>query len=198
MEAHVAAAVAWLLAAFSLPGIGLPAIFLVSLVSATLLPLGSEPVVYGYVLLTQAFWPAVLVATLGNTLGGIVSYGMGSGLWRLLRAWLARGQTSAPAVKAAPDPAVVLSSSEHQGSTGAAAGGKWHTWCVAWLLRLGPRALFFSWLPAVGDPLCAVAGYLRFAFWPSVLYMALGKFLRYVVMTAALLWFYSGPANVAP
>ncbi len=220
MEAYVAAAVAWILAAFALPSIGLSAIFVVSLVSATLLPLGSEPVVYGYVLLTQAFWPAVLIATLGNTLGGMISYGMGGGLGRLWRAWVTRSnkkpmtlqsdtvprggapvlqgtataskvelalQDEAEAVKGAPEP---------PGST-AAAGGKWHAWCVSWLKRLGPRALFFSWLPAVGDPLCAVAGYLRFAFWPSVFYMAIGKFLRYTVMTAVLLWVYSG-APLAP
>ena len=48
--------------------------------------------------------------------------------------------------------------------------------------------LLLSWLPAVGDPLCALAGWLRLPFWPSVLYMAVGKFLRYVTMTAALLW----------
>jgi membrane protein YqaA with SNARE-associated domain len=47
-------------------------------------------------------------------------------------------------------------------------------------------------MPLVGDPLCAVAGWLRLAFWPCVLYMAIGKFARYVIMTAALLWFFPG------
>jgi membrane protein YqaA with SNARE-associated domain len=32
-----------------------------------------------------------------------------------------------------------------------------------------------------------VAGWLRLPFWPCVFYMAVGKCLRYVVMTAALL-----------
>ena len=63
MEAHTAAAVAWLLATLSLPSVGLSAIFIVSLVSATLLPMGSEPVVYAYVSLTDNFWPAIAVAT---------------------------------------------------------------------------------------------------------------------------------------
>jgi membrane protein YqaA with SNARE-associated domain len=43
-------------------------------------------------------------------------------------------------------------------------------------------------LPVVGDPLCAVAGWLKLSFWPCVGYMLIGKFLRYVTMTAALLW----------
>ena len=47
--------------------------------------------------------------------------------------------------------------------------------------------LLLAWLPLVGDPLCAVAGWLRLPFWPCVFYMAIGKFLRYVLMTAALL-----------
>lgn len=54
--------------------------------------------------------------------------------------------------------------------------------------RIGPPALLLSWLPAVGDPLCAAAGWLRFSFWPCMFYMAIGKFLRYVLMTAFLMW----------
>jgi membrane protein YqaA with SNARE-associated domain len=45
-----------------------------------------------------------------------------------------------------------------------------------------------AWLPIVGDPLCAVAGWLRMPFWPCVGYMMIGKFLRYVTMTVALLY----------
>ena len=44
----------------------------------------------------------------------------------------------------------------------------------------------------MGDPLCAVAGWIRLPFWPCVAYMAIGKFLRYVTMTAALLWVFPG------
>jgi membrane protein YqaA with SNARE-associated domain len=29
-------------------------------------------------------------------------------------------------------------------------------------------------------------------FWPCVAYMAIGKFVRYIVMTAALLWVFPG------
>ena len=43
-----------------------------------------------------------------------------------------------------------------------------------------------AWLPVVGDPLCAVAGWLKLPFWPCVAYMAAGKLLRYITMTAAL------------
>src|SRR5690606_41309914 len=59
--------------------------------------------------------------------------------------------------------------------------------CRLWLGRFGPAALVFAWLPVVGDPLCALAGWLRLPFWPCLAWMALGKGLRYVVVIALLM-----------
>ena len=77
---------AWLhslLAALALPQFGLSTVFVVALLSATLLPMGSEPAVFGLVKLNpDLFWPAVLVATAGNTLGGAISWWMGYGAER--------------------------------------------------------------------------------------------------------------------
>lgn len=53
-------------------------LFLSSLLGATLLPGGSELVLIGVLKLhPELFWPALLLGTLGNTLGGMVSFGMG-------------------------------------------------------------------------------------------------------------------------
>jgi membrane protein YqaA with SNARE-associated domain len=148
------------LAALSLPSLGLPAVFIISLVSATLLPMGSEPAVFGLVKLEPSmFWPAIGVATVGNTLGGAISWWMGYGAEALYER-----------VK-------------HK---------RFDAHALRWLERFGPKACLLSWLPGVGDPLCAVAGFLKLSFWPCVLYMAIGKFLRYVTMTAALLWVFPG------
>lgn len=69
-----------LLAALSLPTVGLPALFIVALISATLMPMGSEPAVFAVIKLNpDLFWPAILVATAGNTAGGAISYAMGYG-----------------------------------------------------------------------------------------------------------------------
>ncbi|MBN1086812.1 DedA family protein [Erwinia aphidicola] len=65
--------------------------------------------------------------------------------------------------------------------------GRWHDTATAWLHRLGPAALLFSWLPVIGDLLCVVAGWLRFAWLPVVIFLAIGKTLRYVVLAAATL-----------
>ena len=72
-----------LLAALALPQVGLVAVFVVAFISATLLPLGSEPAVFLVVKADPAmFWPAVLVATVGNTLGGVTSWWVGYGAER--------------------------------------------------------------------------------------------------------------------
>lgn len=53
-------------------------LFLSSLLGATLLPGGSELVLAGVLQLhPELLWTALLVGTLGNTLGGMVSFGMG-------------------------------------------------------------------------------------------------------------------------
>ena len=169
MEAWLQASIHWLLLTLALPRVGLSAIFLVSLLSATLLPLGSEPAVFGYLKLSpHMFWPAILVATLGNTVGGAISYAMGRGAEKTYERWRAK----------------------HPYKPHSKTGGRWHDYASYWLHRMGPAALLFSWLPVVGDPLCAVAGWLRLSFWPCMLYMGIGKFLRYLTMTAALLWLF--------
>ncbi|MCU0931400.1 MAG: DedA family protein [Serpentinimonas sp.] len=153
-----------LLKTFSLPEFGLSTVFVVAFISATLLPMGSEPVLFGLIKLNpELFWPGVLVATAGNTLGGAVSWAMGLGAHQAVDKW--RGSAT-------------------------------HVRALNWLERFGPKACVLSWLPVVGDPLCAVAGWLKFPFWPCVAYMALGKFLRYVTMTAGLLWLFPGSLSL--
>jgi membrane protein YqaA with SNARE-associated domain len=59
------------------PSVGLGALFVVSALAATILPLGSEPVFLGYLALNpEFFWVAVMVATAGNSLGGFMTYWM--------------------------------------------------------------------------------------------------------------------------
>ena len=65
--------------------------------------------------------------------------------------------------------------------------GRWHDTAITWLHRLGPAALLFSWLPVIGDLLCVLAGWLRFAWLPAMLFLAVGKTLRYIVIATATL-----------
>ncbi|MEI8157594.1 MAG: YqaA family protein [Burkholderiales bacterium] len=144
-----------LLNLLSLPQYSLSTVFVVSFISATLLPLGSEPVVFGLVQLNpELFWPVVLVATAGNTLGGALDWWMGYGAHQVVDKY---GHSST------------------------------HTKALGWLEKLGPKACLLAWLPGVGDPLCAVAGWLKLPFWPCLAYMMIGKFARYLLMTTALM-----------
>lgn len=65
--------------------------------------------------------------------------------------------------------------------------GRWHNTATAWLHRLGPAALLLSWLPVIGDLLCVLAGWLRFAWLPMVFFLAVGKTLRYIALAYATL-----------
>ena len=148
------------LQALALPQFGLSTVFIVSLVSATLLPLGSEPAVFGLIKLNpDLYWATILVATTGNALGGAINWWMGFGAKRAYEGF----KHSSVQAKA-----------------------------LAWLERLGPKACFFAFLPLVGDPLATLAGWLKLPFWQCFLYGALGKFLRYLVMTTALLYVFPG------
>ncbi len=154
-----------MLGALALPRYGLATLFLVALLSATLLPMGSEPALFGLLKLNPGlFWPAVFVATAGNTIGGAISWWMGYGAERAFEKVKQRKPAEVKALQ--------------------------------WLERFGPKACVLAFLPVVGDPLCAVAGWIRLPFWPCVGWMALGKFLRYVIYTAVLLWVFPGQVEL--
>jgi membrane protein YqaA with SNARE-associated domain len=147
----IESAVQWLLSWLAVPEVGLTSAFLISFISATLVPLGSEPAVFAVVKADASqFWAVIAVATVGNTLGGVVNYWMGFGA--------------------------------HE-----AFAKERKTHWFGWLERFGAKAMILTWLPGIGDPISTLGGWLKLPFWPCVAYMAVGKFMRYVVMTWALL-----------
>jgi len=126
-------------------------LFSSSFLASTLLPGGSE-VVLAYSALGQlASLPLLwLAATLGNTLGGLTSWGIG---WWLLRKFPKRG----------------LHKPAHQKA-------------LARLQRHGSPLLLLSWAPIIGDPLCVAAGWAGIRLLPALLFMAIGKGLRYALL----------------
>jgi len=161
LELHLQDFLTWLAS----PSVGLPAVFLFSLLAATILPIGSEAVLLGYLAAApDMFWIAIGVATVGNTLGGLVSYGMGAGAHQLFGRWRAQHRQASDTLTPARARA------------------------EQWVNRFGPPILLLAWLPIVGDPLCAVAGWLRLSLWQCTIYMAVGKLARYVAVAWALRW----------
>ena len=127
---------------------GLAALFAAAFVSATVLPANSELVL---VAVLKA-WPeraaaAIALATLGNTLGGLTTYGIG----RLLPMRALRSPRLVAAVR-----------------------------------KYGAFALLLSWVPLVGDGLCAAAGWLRVPLWAATVAMAVGKAARYLAVAQAV------------
>lgn len=128
---------------------GLWGLFLASFLAATVLPFSSEAILAA---MTPGPWDPValwLVASVGNTMGGMSSYGLGrlGDLGRIAR-WLRT------------DPAKALgwqARIQHHG---------------AWWALL-------AWLPVVGDPIAIALGLGRASTWPVVLLMFLGKAMRY-------------------
>ena len=119
-------------------------LFASSFLAATLLPGGSELVLAGVVHFNpQQYWPALAIATLGNTLGGMSSYLLGR---------------------------FIPARAEQMG--------------LQWVQRCGSPVLLAAWVPIIGDPLCVAAGWLRINPWLAALWMAIGKFARYVAVAA--------------
>jgi membrane protein YqaA with SNARE-associated domain len=144
------------------PEAGLLGLFLSSFLAATLLPGGSE-VVFAALLLArpELAVPALLLATLGNTLGGMSTYALA----RLL-------------------PEKKVDSGEtprRKHPWGTARQARIH----AALLRHGAPVLILAWAPVIGDALCAAAGWLRLPWLACALWMAIGKGARYAFIAWA-------------
>jgi len=109
------------------------------------------------------FVSLLAVATAGNTAGGTLTFLMGG--------WLQKGLSRLP----------------------------WHRRMQRFfkledralnrVRRWGIPALFFSWMPVVGDPLCLAAGYLRLPLVPCIAMIFFSKISRYWV----LLWLFPNP-----
>ncbi len=128
---------------------GLWALFVSAFISSTLLPGGSEAMLYGLARAGyQEPWLLLLTASAGNTLGGMTSWLVG---W--LIAWRFPSHR-------------MLQSQRYRRA-------------LQRVRRWGAPVLLFSWLPIVGDPLCVVAGWLRTGLLATVFFIALGKALRY-------------------
>ena len=117
---------------------GYAGLFAISFLAATLVPLGSEAAVA--VMAASGFDPSMvfIIATTGNSLGSLVNYFAGKWGGNFIVKKYVRTQSR---------------KLDWAGKT----FGKW-----------GSPALFFAWLPIVGDPLTVVAGVLRVNLLPFI------------------------------
>lgn len=135
---------------------GQAGLFLSALVSATVLPGSSEVVMVALVMAYPALaWSAFAVALPGNTLGALLTFGMGHAA-RLghERFQHLRWRLDPPAVRR--------------------------------LHRLGPPALFLSFVPVIGDAMVLAAGWLNLPFAHCAPWIAAGKALRDLLIVLGL------------
>lgn len=133
--------------------------FASAFLSATVLPGNSEIVFTGLILADKYAFslnlPLLLsVAIIGNSLGSFTTYVLGR--------WLPSAEFST----------INEQNKDHP--------NKKLRWVLAKFSQYGEIALFLSWLPIVGDLFCAAAGWLRLNWWRSLIWITLGKAVRYL------------------
>lgn len=131
------------------------ALFISASISSTLFPGGSEAVLL--VRLNEGGDPMalVIIATVGNVLGSLITYAMGRlGNKAIHKRWLRMDEAK---VARAED----------------------------WFTKYGMPSLLLAWLPVVGDPLCLAAGLLRSHVGLFLLLVTIGKAARYAVLAWA-------------
>ena len=132
-------------------------LFFASFLAATILPFSSE-VVLG-VLLSHDFNPyvTVFVATAGNVLGSVVNYGLG-----VLGSQILLNKFLGISTRQ-------IGKAENR------------------FKKYGAFSLLFAWVPVIGDPLTVAAGILKINFVLFLFLVTMGKFLRYVFVSWAVL-----------
>lgn len=133
------------------------ALFLAAFIAATILPMQSEAVLVGLLLADYSPWPVIAVASVGNVLGSVINWLLGRGIERF------RDRPWFPADEA-----------------GLARAQQWYH-------RYGKWSLLLSWMPVIGDPLTIVAGVMREPFPVFLLFVAIAKIGRYLVLAAVTL-----------
>ncbi len=152
----MAASPFFLYLAVMLESLGLLGLFIACALSATVVPFSSEAVFTAALLTAHPRWLLVLVASAGNTAGGMVSFLMG---WLVKWAWLEKW------FHIKREKLDKLS---------------------AKVSRYGVWAALLTWLPLVGDPIAIAMGLMRTSPWKTALLMFVGKALRYAVIAGVI------------
>lgn len=139
-----------------LENLGLFGLFLVCLLSATIIPFSSEAIVAGAMALGYSTPVIVGVASLGNTVGGMISFYMGwLCKWEWLERWFKVKREKLESFR-------------------------------GHIEKYGVWAALLTWLPFVGDPLAIAMGFMRLNPLWTCLIMFVGKLLRYFVSSYLL------------
>lgn len=133
-------------------------LFVSSFISATIVPFSSEATLS--FLYTKGYDPfnLVLVASIGNTLGGMTGYYLGYFIkWKWLTKYFGIGQKTI----------------EKQQTI---------------IKKYGYGLAFLTWMPLIGDIIAVALGYYRLNWKGILVFMFLGKLARYILWLLFTIW----------
>ncbi len=133
-------------------------LFIASFLAATILPLGSEVVFVALLAAGLNGWACVVVASVGNWLGGMTNYYLGH---------LGKIEWIEKYLKVKKEK---IDKMQH------------------WLEGKGAMMAFFSFLPVVGDLIALALGYMRANIYIVNIAMFSGKFIRYILIMYGVSW----------
>ncbi|MDR2979241.1 MAG: DedA family protein [Bacteroidales bacterium] len=136
----------------SLIKLGYLGLFIISFLAATIVPISPDVVMGGLIVLKYDLWTCIIVATVGNFLGGITTYGLGYiGKWEWVEKFFKKSKED-------------IDKFQHK------------------IKKVAIIAAGFTWLPLVGDLIGLSLGFLRFKPVPVFLMMLVGRFVRFTVV----------------
>ena len=142
-----------------LESLGLLGLFIGSFLASTILPFPSEALLVGNIALGNNVWTCVLLAGLGNSLGGMTSFGLG---------WLGKMEWIEKLFKVNKEKIDRMQKTVN---------------------RYKAIAGFFAWLPIIGDVIAITLGLMKISPLKSCLYMTIGRFTRFAVVGILLQFF---------
>lgn len=133
-------------------------LFLASFLAATIIPLGSEIVLSILIANNYDITLSLFIASIGNWLGGLSSYGIGRlGNWTIIERYFRVSKKKIKSLKIKID-----------------------NW--------GSILAFFCWLPIFGDPIAIGLGFFRTNLLMVSFWMFLGKLIRYIIWVVITYW----------
>jgi membrane protein YqaA with SNARE-associated domain len=136
-------------------------LFLASFIAATVLPLSSEIVFSVLIVNNYDLATCLVIATLGNWIGGMSSYALG---------WLAKWSFIEKYLRIKKERIQIFKI-------------KIENW--------GSFIAFFCWLPIIGDPLAVGLGVFKANIIKVSIWMLIGKMIRYLAWAAITYWGFS-------
>ncbi len=139
--------------------LGYLGLFLGSFAAATVVPFSADVLLVGMLVAGGDIIGVVAVATLGNWLGGLTSYWVGTvGKWEWIEKYLHVKRERLEAQK-------------------------------KWVDRFGAPLALLSWVPFIGDVFAVALGFYRVRFLPMSIWMFVGKCCRFITWAVMYCYF---------